>query len=182
MMEPTRDHKKTTPKTIHTMCISSGKRTSNQATAPQLASSQTNNQAQVEDPSSVIVPTIREVRPRSVDVSSLSNSELAMLKVEDPFMYYSIPSVCIAELSGNAAEAPPAGTVVRMQHITAELYPDVLDEDSMTNSKLMKQMAREVQKELEQEQQEAQEEEEEEEDGANDDMIQQYFKLLSEEF
>jgi hypothetical protein len=165
------------------MCISSGKRTSNQATAPQLASSQTNNQAQVEDPSSVIVPTIREVRPRSVDVSSLSNSELAMLKVKDPFMYYSIPSVCIAELSGNTAEAPPAGTVVRMQRITAELYPDVLDEDSMTNSKLMKQMAREVQKELEQEQQEAQEDEDEEDNGANnDDMIQQYFKLLSEEF
>ncbi|KAL7504350.1 hypothetical protein ACHAXN_002026 [Cyclotella atomus] len=148
------------------------------ATSPQLTSSQTNNRAQ-EDPSSFTVPTFHEERPRSVDASSLSQSELAKLKVEDPFMYYSIPSVRVAELSGNAVDAPSAGTVVRMQRITAELHPGELVEDVLNNANLMEQMAREVQKEL---QQEAREHKDEEEDGTNDDMIQQYFKLLSEEF
>jgi hypothetical protein len=111
-------------------------------------------------------------------VSLLSQSELAKLKVKDPFMYYSIPSVRIAELGGNAVDAPLAGTVLQMKRITAELYQDILDKDIAADSNLMEQMAREVQKELEQK---AQEEEEEEEDGANDDMVQQYFKLLSEE-
>jgi hypothetical protein len=148
------------------------------ATSPQLTSSQTNNRAQ-EDPSSFTVPTFHEERPRSVDASSLSQSELAKLKVEDPFMYYSIPSVRVAELSGNAVDAPSAGTVVRMQRITAELHPGELVEDVLNNVNLMEQMAREVQKEL---QQEAREHKDEEEDGTNDDMIQQYFKLLSEEF
>ena len=148
------------------------------ATSPQLTSSQTNNRAQ-EDPSSFTVPTFHEERPRSVDASSLSQSELAKLKVEDSFMYYSIPSVRVAELSGNAVDAPSAGTVVRMQRITAELHPGELVEDVLNNANLMEQMAREVQKEL---QQEAREHKDEEEDGTNDDMIQQYFKLLSEEF
>ncbi|KAL3764552.1 hypothetical protein ACHAWO_007923 [Cyclotella atomus] len=174
------------------MCISSGKRISDQpmVTSPRLASSQTNNRAQVEDPSSVIVPTFREERPRSVDVPSLSQSELAKLKVEDPFMYYSIPSVRIAELSGNAVGASSAGTgtVVRMQRVTAELYPDILVEGIVNNANSMERIVQEVQEEMEQEQQDAQEDEEEEEEeeeeegGANDDMIQQYFKLLSEEF
>ncbi|KAL3795416.1 hypothetical protein ACHAWO_011183 [Cyclotella atomus] len=148
------------------------------ATAP-LTVKKTNNRAQEEDPSSFIVPTFREERPRSVDASSLSQSELAKLKVEDPFMYYSIPSVRVAELSGNAVDAPSAGTVVRMQRITAELHPGELVEDVLNDANSMERMAREVQKELEQE---AREHKNEEEDGTNDDMIQQYFKLLIEEF
>jgi hypothetical protein len=116
-------------------------------------------------------------------VSLLSQSELAKLKVKDPFMYYSIPSVRIAELGGNTVDAPLAGTVLQMKRITAELYQDILDKDIAAHSNLMEQMAREVQKELEQKQQEAQEEEEEEEEeedgaNANDDMVQQCFNQL----
>jgi hypothetical protein len=73
-----------------------------------------------------------------------------------------------------------------MQRVTAELYPDILVEDIVNNANLMERIVQEVQEEMEQEQQDAQEDEEEEEEeeegGANDDMIQQYFKLLSEEF
>jgi hypothetical protein len=153
-------------------------------TAPRLTSSQTNNnRAQEEDPSSIVIPTFREERPRSLDVSSLTQSELAKLKTEDPFMYFSIPAIRIAELSGNDVDAPLAGTVSRMQRITAEAYPDIVVEDIVNDANLMERIVQEVQNEMEQErQQEAQEDEDEEKEDGDDDMIQQYFNLLSENF
>jgi hypothetical protein len=168
------------------MCIS-GKGTSDKLKAAdtRLTSSQTNNnRAQEEDPYSIVIPTFREERPRSLDVTSLTQSELAKLKTEDPFMYFSIPAVRIAELSGNDVDAPLAGTVSRMQRITAEAYPDIVVEDIVNDANLMERIVQEVQNEMEQErQQEAQEDdEEEEEDGADDEMIQRYFNLLSENF
>jgi hypothetical protein len=174
--------------TTSTMCISSKSKSTPdklKAAASRPTSSQTNNnRAQQEDPSSIVIPTFREERPRSLDVSSLTQSELAKLKTEDPFMYFSIPAVRIAELSGNDVDAPLAGTVSRMQRITAEAYPDIVVEDIVNNASLMERIVQEVQNEMEQErQQEAQEDDkdEEKEDG-DDDMIQRYFNLLSENF
>jgi hypothetical protein len=164
------------------MCIS-GKGTSDKLkTAPRLTSSHTNN-SRAQDARSFTFPTFREERPRSLDVSSLTQSELAKLKTEDPFMYFSIPAVRIAELSGNNVDAPLAGTVSRMQRITAEAYPDIVVEDIVNNASLMERIVQEVRNEMEQEQRKAKEDdEEEEEDGANDEMIQRYFNLLSENF
>jgi hypothetical protein len=167
------------------MC-NSGKRTSPKpkATARRLTSSQATNAQEEEDSPFFVVPTFRKERPRSVDVSSLSQSELAKLKTEDPFMYFSIPTVRIAELSGKDVDVPLAGTVSRMQRITAEIHPDILVEDIVHDANLMERLEREVRKEMEQEKKEAQEcdEDEDDEDGANDDMIQMYFNLLSENF
>jgi hypothetical protein len=75
-----------------------------------------------------------------------------------------------------------------MQRVTAELYPGKVVGDIVNNANLMEQIVQEVQEEMELEQQEDQEDEEEEEEeeeeegGASDDMIQQYFKLLTEKF
>jgi hypothetical protein len=168
------------------MCISSKSKSTPdklKAAASRPTSSQTNNnRAQEEDPSSIVIPTFREERPRSLDVSSLTQSELAKLKTEDPFMYFSIPAVRIAELSGNDVDAPLPGTVSRMQRITAEAYPDIVVEDIVNNASLMERIVQEVRNEMEQERRKAKEDEEEEEEDGDDDMIQQYFNLLSENF
>jgi hypothetical protein len=173
--------------TTSTMCISSKSKSTPdklKAAASRPTSSQTNNnRAQEEDPSSIVIPTFREERPRSLDVSSLTQSELAKLKTEDPFMYFSIPAVRIAELlSGNDVDAPLAGTVSRMQRITAEAYPDIVVEDIVNNASLTERIVQEVRNEMEQEQRKAKEDDEEEEEDGDDDMIQQYFNLLSENF
>jgi hypothetical protein len=47
----------------------------------------------VEDSYSIEVPTFHEECTEEIDPSSLSTVELAALKTQDPFMYYSIPQL-----------------------------------------------------------------------------------------
>jgi hypothetical protein len=72
-----------------------------------------------QDCASIAIPTFREERSRSLDLSSLSSTALAKLKDEDPFMYYSIPTVRLTRLCGNAVDvaslASQAGTFVSRQ-------------------------------------------------------------------
>jgi hypothetical protein len=129
------------------------------------------------------VPTFREERSRSLDLSSLSSTALAKLKDEDPFMYYSIPTVRLAELSGNAVDAASlAGqadtsvSISRQARISFECHPDLLLQDLTDDIVPMEQIANEARRVHQQ-----QVDIEEEMDDDNDDLIQAYMSLFSEE-
>lgn len=48
------------------------------------------------------VPTImHKPRPREVDISQMNETELQLLKTQDPFLYHSIPSIKKAKLSAH---------------------------------------------------------------------------------
>jgi hypothetical protein len=79
------------------------------------------------------VPTFREPTPRTLDVASLSRTELAALKVEDSFMFYSIPSARSGRLLGKDVEASVASSlanepqeflVMRQRRLSTECHPD----------------------------------------------------------
>jgi hypothetical protein len=106
-----------------------------------------------------LVPTFpAETAPQHLDVSELTSSDLALLRREDPFMYYSIPSVKIAALhcvdvhtpAGLALPPNPNGsemesknnsstkrTVTRQRRISAECHPDILMEEMLADTNFM---------------------------------------------
>jgi hypothetical protein len=57
-----------------------------------------------EDFSEFVVKTSNEKLPKQIDIRRISCSELASLKENDPFMYYSIPAVRTASLSDSAVD------------------------------------------------------------------------------
>jgi hypothetical protein len=84
----------------------------------------TMNQSNVNQPSTIRVPTV-QAAPRviEIDTSALTDEELTALKKSDPFMYYSIPGVInafrtgqpvnhsnlVADASRDAADAAAGG-------------------------------------------------------------------------
>ncbi|KAL3796542.1 hypothetical protein HJC23_009673 [Cyclotella cryptica] len=57
-----------------------------------------------EDFAEFVVKTSNETSPKQIDIRRTSSSELASLKENDPFMYYSIPAVRSAAMHGNAID------------------------------------------------------------------------------
>lgn len=57
-----------------------------------------------EDFSEFLVKTSNEKLPKKIDIGRISCSELASLKENDPFMYYSIPAVRSAALNDSAVD------------------------------------------------------------------------------
>lgn len=51
--------------------------------------------------SELLVTTSREKRPKQIDIRHMSSSDLVSLKENDPFMYFSIPTVRSAAIHGN---------------------------------------------------------------------------------
>ena len=51
----------------------------------------------------ILVPTMRTKPPTKLDVSGMSESDLATLRRTDPFLYHSIPAVRRADLRGGDA-------------------------------------------------------------------------------
>ena len=106
-----------------------------------------------------LVPTFPAKRaPQHLDVSELTSSDLALLRRDDPFMYYSIPSVKIAALhcedvhtpAGLALPPNPNGsemeskddsstkrTVTRQRRISAECHPDIFMGEMFADTKFM---------------------------------------------
>jgi hypothetical protein len=85
------------------------------------------------------VPTFHEECTEEIDPSSLSTVELAALKTNNPFMYYSIPQLRDAELSGNDMDFASLASsmknersvpVSRKKRISTECHPDILFKDS----------------------------------------------------
>ena len=158
------------------MCIS------NKRSQVHVASSSKPSQVANQDPTSIAIPTFREERSRSLDLSSLSSSALAKLKDEDPFMYYGIPTVTLTELSGNAVDAASlAGqadtSVSRQARVSVECHPDLLLQDLTDDTVSMEQIVNEA-RGVNQQQVDI----EEEMDDDTDDLIQAYMSLLSEDF
>lgn len=131
------------------------------------------NQANPALANSISVPTFRPTRSASLAVSTLTPMDLAELKSRDPFMYYSIPDVRRAEFCGDSVDAvlqssSSAATIPRRGRISAEVHPDVLFHDSFVGDE----------RKLEEEPLQQKEDDE----GADEDLLQQYFDLISEDF
>ena len=74
--------------------------------------------------------------PTEIDISNLSAEDLQSLKQEDPFLYYSIPSVRRAalhfaqpELSGSRCLEESTTVVKRRTRVSFECHSDLLMED-----------------------------------------------------
>ncbi|KAL7475551.1 hypothetical protein ACHAW6_001460 [Cyclotella cf. meneghiniana] len=87
-----------------------------------------------------IVPTFPvETTPQHIDVSDLTSSDLASLKRNDPFMYYSIPSAKNAALHCENSKrfSSTKLSVTRQGRISTECHPDLLMEKIFTDTNLM---------------------------------------------
>ncbi len=103
-----------------------------------------------------IVPTFPvETAPQHMDVSDLTSSDLASLKRNDPFMYYSIPSVKNAALRCRDASLTDLRSsrkgseiksicnslrkipVTRQRRISMECHPDLLVEEMFVDTEFM---------------------------------------------
>ncbi|KAL3776371.1 hypothetical protein ACHAWO_004406 [Cyclotella atomus] len=95
----------------------------------------------ISDNSQVItVPTFNDVPTRRIDIAELSSSEISSLKFDDPFMYYSFPSVREAYMRSQEADlsALTEGAsatnsdenatckVTRQRRVSTECHPDLL--------------------------------------------------------
>ncbi|KAL7477023.1 hypothetical protein ACHAW6_002842 [Cyclotella cf. meneghiniana] len=91
-----------------------------------------------------------ETAPQQMDVTSLTSAELSELKINDPFMYYSIPFVRNAALHGkdvSVLDVPsrstsidnecPKRSVTRQRRISTEFHPDVLLEEIFADQEFM---------------------------------------------
>jgi hypothetical protein len=106
------------------------------------------------------VPTFREKPIESIDISSLSSSEVDSLKEKDPFMYYSIPAVRKSAmrsqevdhsiLGGDASPSSDASsqegsrksrkisqTITKKRRLSMEMHPDALMEELLNDSSFM---------------------------------------------
>lgn len=102
-----------------------------------------------------IVPTFpAETAPQHMDVSDLTSSDLASLKRNDPFMYYSIPLVKNAALHckdvsmtdempnmkcselNSTRNLSTKVSVMRQRRISMECHPDLLMEEMFTGDNL----------------------------------------------
>ena len=94
----------------------------------------------------VSVPTFAEKRKKHIEVNDLTSSDIELLKMNDPFMYYSIPAVRKATLQGkkvvpfllkfdspsnsmalheeSSSQGPKKTKVTRQSRISTECYPD----------------------------------------------------------
>ncbi|KAL7481234.1 hypothetical protein ACHAW6_006909 [Cyclotella cf. meneghiniana] len=84
-----------------------------------------------------IVPTFPvETAPQHMDVSDLTSSNLASLKRNDPFMYYSIPSAKNAALHCEKSKRNSSTelSVTRQRRISTECHPDLLLEKMLTDT------------------------------------------------
>jgi hypothetical protein len=93
------------------------------------------------DNSQVIsVPTFNDVPTRRIDIANLSSSEISSLKFDDPFMYYSIPSVREAYMRSQEADLSAltdgesdtnsdekaTRKITRQRRVSTECHPDLL--------------------------------------------------------
>ncbi|KAL7486340.1 hypothetical protein ACHAW6_011934, partial [Cyclotella cf. meneghiniana] len=93
-----------------------------------------------------IVPTFpAETAPQHMDVSDLTSSDLASLKRNDPFMYYSIPSAknaalhcedysMFVDLEKSKRNSLTEVSVTRQRRISTECHPDILMEKMFTDT------------------------------------------------
>jgi len=85
----------------------------------------------------ISVPTIKEVNHQEIDLCGLSESDLQVLRKQDPFMYHSIPSVHKATLSLQAIDnvmtilTQASFIVTRKSRISTESHASLLMEDSL---------------------------------------------------
>lgn len=133
---------------------------------------------------SISVPTFRTTRSGSLAVSTLTPTDIAELKSRDPFMYYSIPGVRRAEFGGDSVDvtlqsSSAAATISRRGRISAEVHPDVLLQDSFVDEERMEWIQNVTKRNLEEKRRQ---QDEEEEECADEDMLQQFFDLISEDF
>ncbi|KAL7515891.1 hypothetical protein ACHAWX_000964 [Stephanocyclus meneghinianus] len=101
----------------------------------------------------ITIPTFPvETAPQQLDVTSLTSAELSELKINDPFMYYSIPSVRNAALHGKDVDASfldvpsrstsvdnecPKRSVTRKRRISTECHPDIMLEEIFADQEFM---------------------------------------------
>ncbi|KAL7475556.1 hypothetical protein ACHAW6_001469 [Cyclotella cf. meneghiniana] len=89
-----------------------------------------------------------ETAPQHMDVSDLTSSDLASLKRNDPFMYYSIPSArkaalhceddfMFVDLEKSKCNTSTELTVTRQRRISTECHPDLLMEQMFTDTNFM---------------------------------------------
>jgi len=83
-------------------------------------------------PTKFDTPAQEQVPTKVIDTTSLKNEEdLELLKEEDPFLYYSIPSVRKAEFEGTdiniSSIKASASKIERKSRVSFECYPDPFD-------------------------------------------------------
>jgi hypothetical protein len=93
----------------------------------------------LDDAQVITVPTFNDAPERQIDIAKLSSSEISSLKSDDPFMYYSIPSVREASMrnrevdlsaltasfsASDSSSDKKAIKVTRQRRVSTECYPD----------------------------------------------------------
>jgi hypothetical protein len=92
-----------------------------------------------------VVPTFRvETAPQQIDIASLTSSDLDSLKVDDAFMYYSIPSEKRAALKHDDEQdfettnaSSNTITATRLTRLSTECHPDLLLEELFNDEEFM---------------------------------------------
>jgi hypothetical protein len=92
-----------------------------------------------------VVPTFRvETAPQQIDIASLTSSDLDSLKVDDAFMYYSIPSEKRAALKHDDEQdfettnaSSNTITATRRTRLSTECHPDLLLEELFNDEEFM---------------------------------------------
>ena len=81
------------------------------------------------------MPTFSEKPQKQINPSDLSSSDVASLKTNDAFMYYSIPSARKAAILNKPVDMQrEVGPVTRQSRISFECYGDLLLEDLINDT------------------------------------------------
>lgn len=106
------------------------------------------------------VPTFREKPVETIEISSLTSSEIAELKEKDPFMYYSIPAVRKSAMRSQEVDYSLIGggpsssssttsqdgsrksrkisqTIIKKRRLSMEMHPDALMEELLNDPDFM---------------------------------------------
>jgi hypothetical protein len=91
----------------------------------------------------IIVPTIKEANHQELNLCGLSESDLQVLRKQDPFMYHSIPSVYKATLTLQAADnvktisTQASSIVTRKSRVSTECHASLLMEDLFDDEEVL---------------------------------------------
>ena len=91
----------------------------------------------------ISVPTIRGVNHQEIDLCGMSESDLQVLRKQDPFMYHSIPSVHKATITLQAEDnvktisTQTSSIVIRKSRVSTESHPHLLLEDLFENEGIL---------------------------------------------